>query len=343
MTDQATAQAGTGDAGAAPAAGADVKDPAAGAPAADAGAAAAVATATDGAAAKPAATTIAEGGAGDGAPAADGAAKPVGDAGADWRAPMAGDNKKFLERLQRFASPAEFAKSYQALEQKLSSGEFKKGKPENATPEQIAAWRKENGLPESWEGYGEPKLPNGIVVAEQDKPTIALFDKFLHENDYSSDQRNKLLGHYYEVQDAIASMRADADEVHKTKSEDTLRAEWGADYRRNLNSVVSLASRMPEDLYHGLFAGRMADGTRIGDHPGVLKWLAQLSLDLDPAATLVPAGGGDSFKGAESRLEEIRKFARENPDAYDSDHKMQAEQIQLIEAIGKIKARGRAA
>ena len=36
--------------------------------------------------------------------------------------------------------------------------------------------------------------------------------------------------------------------------------------------------------------GRTADGYRVGDDPHVLRWLAGLAREMNPAATLLPAG-----------------------------------------------------
>src|SRR5688572_23894721 len=147
MTDETTAQRGTGMESAAT----QALAPAAAEPTADAG------TLVGGAAAAENAQAI--------APA---------DWPADWRQKLAGEDKKTLERLGRMASPADLLKSYRALEQKISAGELKKGLPENATPEQVAEWRREQGLPEKPEGYLENlSLPDGVVLGEADKPMAA--------------------------------------------------------------------------------------------------------------------------------------------------------------------------
>src|SRR3546814_8159770 len=70
-------------------------------------------------------------------------------------------------------------KSQRALEQKLSSGEFKKAIGPDATPEQIAEWRKEQGIPEKPEDY-DLKFDNGLVIGEADKPLVAEFLKASH-------------------------------------------------------------------------------------------------------------------------------------------------------------------
>ncbi len=80
-----------------------------------------------------------------------------------------GRRQGFPHRLDRFDSPAAVAKSYRELEAKVSSGELKapvKPPAADAKPEEVAAWRKEQGLPETAQAYVEGlKLPNGTSPA----------------------------------------------------------------------------------------------------------------------------------------------------------------------------------
>lgn len=255
----------------------------------------------------------------------------------DWRARLAGEDKTFLKTLDRYASEADFGKAHRALHQKLSSGEYKRDLPENATDEEKGAWRKERGVPDKVEGY-EVKLPDGLVLGESDAPVVDLFKAFAHGKNYTPQQFNEALGWYYETQDALASQRSDADATFKTKAEDELRAEYGNDYRRNMNVLGTVRDSMPEGLAANLLAGRLADGTKIGDSPAVIRWMVQQGLEINPAGTLLPSSGGDHGKTVTARLEEIRVFRRENPDKYDQDKKLQAEELQLLDAQTKLKA-----
>jgi hypothetical protein len=267
--------------------------------------------------------------------------KPAADA-ANWRDKIAGEDKEFRKRLERFADESAFAKSYRALEQKLSSGEYKKTNPfpTDGTDAEKAEWRKEAGVPGKPEDYGEPKLPNGIVFAEKDKAAVAFFDQWMHKNNYTPDQRNGLLAAYGELADAQISQRQDADAAFKQKVEDALRAEWQGDYRRNLNAIGSLQAQMPDTLGASLVQSRMPDGTVLGNHPGFLKWFAQLALDLDPSATVVPAGGGSHGASVETRLAEFRTMRQNDPDGWDRNTVAQDEELRLLDAQQKMQARG---
>lgn len=329
MTTEATAQAGTGD---------EKPDTGAGAGDKGAEAAAAAAAGADGAQSGDAAAkgdeTLAGGNA-DTEKAVDPGKTPQAP---DWRAALAGDDKKFLDRLGRFAAPGDFGKSFRALEQKLSSGEYKRALPENASAEEVAAWRKDNGVPEKPEGY-EVKLPDGLVLGKEDQPVVDLFKGFAHSKNLTAQQFNDILTFHYETQDALASQRAEKDAEFKTTAEDALRTEYGQDFRRNMNVLGTVRDSMPEGLADRLLGGRMADGTVAGNDPAMIRWLVSLGLEINPTATLLPPGGGDVGKATEARLEEIRKIARENPDKYDNDKALQKEQQDLIAAQNKRRSR----
>ena len=285
----------------------------------------------------------------------DNAADDVADAGnddtgevseSDWRTAMAGEDKAALKRLQRFADPANFYKSYKSLESKLKSGEYTKALPEDADEKTVAVWRKENGIPEEAKGYLEKlELPNGMVLGEDDKPVAESFAERAHELNWTPKQYADAVGWYYEQQDAIRQQQEEADDKFKQESEDELRSVWeGADYRRNLTAVRNMMAGWPVGLSDAIMAGRTADGRLIGDDPRVLQAFAQMALDLNPAATLVPHAGADTGKAMDERLSELQgwmKAAKGSDDwkKYWKDEKAQAEYRDLLNAQEKMKSR----
>jgi hypothetical protein len=207
--------------------------------------------------------TILDTGADKGAGAADksGADDKGTDKGADapdWRARLAGDDKDFAKQLGRYSDLEPHSARPSRAETKLSSGEFKKALPEGATPEELATWRKENGLPDKAEGYVEKlELPKGLVLGEADKPIVAEFAAAALEGNVDPKQFNGMVGKYYEIQDKQRAAQEDADAAFKTESEEALRTEWqGADFRRNLTAVNNLISTWPGDLATNVLAAR---------------------------------------------------------------------------------------
>lgn len=278
-------------------------------------------------------------------PADPPAAPPAAPSEPDWRAQMAGDDKEALKRLTRFTDPSQVFKSFRSLEQKISSGEYRKPLAENATPEEKATWRKENGLPEKADDYvTNLALPNGLVIGEAEKPIVSELASVAHEGNIDPKAFNGLVAKYYEMQDKQRQAQEDADATYKLEAEDALRKDWqGADYRRNLTAVNNLISTWPEGLASAVLAGRDPNGRKLGDNPQFIRQLAALALELNPAATLVPAGTTDAGKNVQARINEIRQIMRETPDKYNADKAMQQELLELNTANLKMEQRGRAA
>lgn len=333
MTTEATAQTGAGDAAASVDAGAGkatetVKDSAAiigGAGGADKPA--------------PAAGEPAKGT--DAAPAKDGA----GDAGeiAEWRRQMAGDDKAALKQLERYNSPADVWKKIRSLETKMSSGEFKRALADDATEEEKATWRKENGIPDKPEGYVEKiTLPKGLVLGEADKPLATEFAAAAAEANMTPAQYSRMVAQYYALQDKAKAHQEEQDSTFHEESVEKLREEWGADYKRNINAVNNLVAAMPSSLSGRLLSGRTADGRKIANDPEMIAWLSSMARELNPAATLVPAGTSDAGKSIASRIADIETLMKDrNGDYYRGPKSaaLQTEYRELITARETMKAR----
>lgn len=285
-------------------------------------------------------------GAGDVAKGADaGAAKDGGDAGeiAAWRLQMAGEDKAALKQLERYSSPADVWKKAKALEAKLSSGEFKRALADDATDEEKATWRKENGIPDKPEGYVEKiTLPKGLVLGEADKPLAAEFAVGAAKANMTTAQYSVMVEQYYAIQDKAKAAQEEADASFHDEATEKLRETWGADYKRNVNAVNNLVASMPSSLSDRLLAGRTADGRKIGNDPEMIAWLSSMARELNPAATLVTAGTTDAGKSVASRIADIETMMKDRNGEYYRGPKsagLQAEYIELVTAQQKMKAR----
>jgi len=292
--------------------------------------------------------TIAGGGAApqQPSPPAGGDGAAAGGWPEDWRDRMAGEDTAFRKRLDRFAAPTDVGKSFVSLEKKFSSGGVKTAMPENATPEQVTAWRKENGIPENVDGYmAKLALPNGMVVGEADKPLVQSFADRALKGNWSPQVYNDAVNWYYETQDQQRAAQQEADATYHDESVSALQSEWaGADYKRNVNAVNNMLSGWPADLRDGVLAARTPDGRLLGDHPAFIKQLATLALDLNPTATLLPTSGGSPMKGVEDRLSELNKWmgaphGSDDWKKYWRDDKVQQEYRDLVDAQNKMKER----
>lgn len=256
----------------------------------------------------------------------------------DWREQLAGGDEKTLARLRRFASPANVYKSLRELEVKVSSGEFKKQTPgKDATPEQLAEWRKEQGIPEKADGY-EFDL-GGFVPSENDKPILDNFKEFAHANNMAPAQLNEIAKWYFDQQEQVVAQQIEADKTYRAAQEEELRQEYGPEFRANINAVRNFLSQTAgEELTGLLFGARLADGTLLGNNAGALRWLVNVAREQVPGAGLVPAGVADVGKSVNGRIGELEAMMRDEPDKYYRQG-FDQELLRLYEAQEKMKSR----
>lgn len=274
------------------------------------------------------------------APAANAPATPPADEGKadwapDWRLKMAGGDEKVAKSLERFASPKEVHNSWKALQQRLSTGELVSKLPKDAKPEDVAKWRTENGIPEKPDAYA---MPEGIVVGDLDKPGVDMFLASMHEANATPAQVQAGLKTYYQIKEDAIAAQAEADVAHRDEVADTLRAEWGADYRGNINGINAFLEMAPEGIKDKLLSARMADGRAVANDPAFMGWLAQVAREVNPVGTVVPAGG-DQMGAIQTEIDKIKTLMRTDRKAYDKDEKMQARFRELLDAQEKRKGK----
>jgi hypothetical protein len=278
------------------------------------------------------------------AAAVDAGKADAADAVDDWRAQLAGSNKDDLKALARYTSMEALWNAHKALRAKMSSGELKAVTefPAEGTPEEQKAWRAERSIPEAPEGY-EPKV-EGLVFGDADKPMLDSFQKHAHGKNWTPAQFNEALAWYAAEQEQIKTRQAEADETSRSETREALIGKWGSEVelKRNINAINNLFASAPEDFKNQILGARLPNGKLLGNDAQGLEFLAGLSREIDPAATLIPPGSSNQGKTVETELEGIRKLRRENPDAYDADKKLQARELELLDAKIKMDRRNAA-
>lgn len=253
----------------------------------------------------------------------------------DWRQRYSGEDVKKMERLSRYASPAAAFDALLSLQSKIGAGELRSNLPKNATAEQIAAWRADNGIPEAPDKY-TLVLPEGMKVQKEDKPLIDGFLSRLHGANANSQVASEAIAWYYEEAARRTEERLQKDtEIAKT-NEDALRAEWGNEYRTNINMVNGLVETMPADARALFQTGRLGDGSPIMSNPGVLKALVAWSRQINPITTIVPNSGANIGSAIEDEITSIEKRMATDRKGYNADEKQQTRLRELYDARERI-------
>jgi hypothetical protein len=249
---------------------------------------------------------------------------------------MAGGDEKLRKQLDRFTTPKDVHNAWRALQTKLSSGEIKSTLPKDAKPEEVEKWREENGIPAKPEDY---KMPEGVAIGDADKPMIEGFLKTMHAKNASPELVQEGIKYYFGLQEQAAAQIAENDVSHKQEMEDTLRAEWGGEYRGNVNSIQAMLSTAPGGIADKILSARMGDGRAIANDPDVLRWLATTARELNPVATVVPAGG-DQAGAINDEIGKLEKMMGNHGSEYwkgPKAAKNQERYRQLIEARDRRK------
>lgn len=258
----------------------------------------------------------------------------------DWRQQIAGDDKKALERLGRFTTPAEIFKSLREAEKKISEGVKPLSKPdEKATEEEWASYRKAAGIPDSVDDYVKAiELSDKREIGSDDKPVIAAFAERAIKNGVSPKDMAPLIEEYYAMQEEMVAQQAEKDAEFKASSMQGLREEWGGDFKANINSMRPYFETVNPALFDNLMGGRLADGTVIGNHPDVIKFFAAKALQENPAATIVPAGG-NQMESIDTEIKSIKAQMGDPSSSYWKDTAMQDRYRKLVAAKEKLSGR----
>jgi hypothetical protein len=232
-----------------------------------------------------------------------------------WRENLAGGDKAFRKTLDRFDSPAALAKAYKELTVRLSSGDLKATKPppDNATPEQLAAWRAEQGLPQSATVYVDGlQLGDGKVPGEAAKALLASFADEALKGRWTADQYNRAVGWYFDMQDRLTAQCDQADAAFKHEASADLMREWGHDYATNRNAIAQFFDRsFPEDFRDALLTARLPDGRVLANHPTFNKAILEVAKSINPSGAMLPNAAGGGLSNVESRIAEIEgKYMR---------------------------------
>lgn len=214
----------------------------------------------------------------------------------DWRTEDAGDDEKVLRELKRYASRRNVAKALIEAKARIRAGFQPPTLPENATPEQVAEYRKIIGVPETPEGYGVQFAPE-IGADETLNGMLQSYLAFAHERNIPPAavkagvewQQKEILRQRQEHE--AAAMRA----AHEVKSR--LEAEYRGDFARNRTLTLEFLEGYP-GLKRAIDALPMADIE-------VTRDIMNLALELAPIDRLIDGDASSGGKSIEEQIDEL--------------------------------------
>ena len=266
----------------------------------------------------------------------------------DWRSRLAGDDDTLKGFLGRYQSEKAFVEAAKKDRDAIRTKQVPK-LADDATPEEIAAFRKDMGIPEKPEDY---KLSDGLVIGADDKPYVDEFLKNMHGANAPPEMVNAAIETYYDIVEGQMADEVEAIQKHKVEADDLLRKEWGPEYRRNINVVNGFVQNLPAEISEiiggrhdekgNLVAiGRDADGMPLADNPAIINWLARLALEANPLSTVAPGGGANQVSAVADEIATLRGLMGNRNSEYWKGPKAEANQAryqQLVEAQSKMRA-----
>ena len=215
--------------------------------------------------------------------------------GDDWKEQLAGDDKAFLKQLGRYSTPNDFANGHKALQQKFSSGEARGELPENHTDEDLATYRKANGIPDTPEKYWDD-MPEGLVIGDEDKSLFESYGQMMHDMNVDPKVAQSTAAWYYQAMETQQAEQAEVDDNQRMATEDALRVKFGDEYRAVISTMDTYFEQAPAEVLEALMGARAADGTPLMTKPDVLEFFAATARAENPFSTPVPnlsQHGGD--------------------------------------------------
>ena len=267
---------------------------------------------------------------------------------ADWRQKLVGaedKDGKVLKQLERFASPGDLLKSYNELRTQVDSGQFKKPLPKDATPEQLSAYRKENGIPETADQY-DLTLPDGLIIGDKDKAILKPILAEMHGANLTPDQVKTAIAAYKKQEAQFLVAQTQRIDAAKQENNDALHREWGDEFRPEINRIEALLATYSPETQEALQLGTDANGLPFLNNLHVMRDLAVQARIINPVTTITPNGGTSTLASVETEIAQIEAKiggTKEERDAYFKDEKMQARYRDLLQYKENQKQGGRAA
>jgi hypothetical protein len=141
--------------------------------------------------------------------------------------------------------------------------------PVNPTTEDLDNIYSRLGRPESAEGY-EIAVDGNIVTEEVAKS----YADVAHNLRLTPDQANGVLEYYRAMVQESGSMSEAAESQQRNNTEMALRKEWGDEFDARIEDAGKIAKQFGSS---DLLDMRLADGTKVGNHPDFIKAFANMA------------------------------------------------------------------
>ena len=172
--------------------------------------------------------------------------------------------------ISKFTELEALAKSYVNATRMI--GQDKVAVPNNnSTEDQWNEVYDKLGRPESADKY---KLEVKSDVVPLDDSAIKQFAENAHQLGLNNKQAQGILEFYKNSMEGSAQQSKIDNETAQANAEQELRKEWGSNYENNIKKAGSIAKA---NMNPEVLDMELKDGTRLGDHPAIIKGFANIA------------------------------------------------------------------
>ena len=209
--------------------------------------------------------------------------------------------------IEKFTEIDALAKSY--INATRMIGQDKVAVPnENSTEDQWNEVYAKLGRPESADKY---KLEAKSDVVPIDEGAIKQFAENAHKLGLNNKQAQGILEFYKNSMEGTAQQSKIDTETAQANAEQQLRQEWGKTFEENVKKAGSVAKA---NLGVEVLDMQLKDGTRLGDHPDIIKGFAKIA-DMMSEDTIVATESENVDQGKDIE-QEISKIMNDRTGPY---------------------------
>ena len=240
----------------------------------------------------------------------------------DWRAVLSDELRadKSLENIKDIPS---LAKSY-IHAQKLVGADKIPVPNKHATEDDWNAVYSKLGRPETPDGY-KFNLPEDQKVNEEG---LKVFADHAHKLGLLPNQAEGMVKFYNQMRAEELAAADSTAEAARQKATSELQTEWGQAYKQKLTAANNVVA---EVFPKGFMSMNLEDGTKIGDHPAVIKAFAALAEKM--GEDKIVQADGPNYLTPKQIDKEIATLQQPGSAYWDKNHPNHAAAVDEVKAL----------
>ena len=241
----------------------------------------------------------------------------------DWKASLSEDLKadKSLENINDIES---LAKSYVHAQKMVGADKI-------PVPNKYATEKDWDAV---YSKLGRPETPDGYSfdIKGIDETGLKSFAQHAHKMGLLPNQANEMVKWYQGNVDATTQENNAKAEKARNESIVALKKEYGQAYDNKLKAASAMAKQYIENDVLNL---NMADGTKLGDHPAIIKAFASLSEKMGEDQFVNPSG--PSYLTPDQINKQIGELTQTGSAYWDKNHPNHQLAVQEVLALREKK------